>query len=164
MDIDVLEVWDIIIGDSDVVIGVIDMGVDYNYEDFVDNVWVNLGEIVGNGIDDDGNGYIDDVYGIDVFNGDFDFMDDDFYGMYVVGIIGVVGGNGIGVVGVNYDVLIVVCKFLGFDGGLIVGVIECIDYFIDFKENCGINIKVINNSWGGGGYSEVLEIVIEEVG
>ncbi|MCP4279778.1 MAG: S8 family serine peptidase, partial [Alteromonas sp.] len=135
VDIDAPEAWDITTGDSDVVIGVIDTGVDYNHEDLADNAWVNPGEIAGNGIDDDGNGYIDDVYGIDAFNGDSDPMDDDSHGTHVAGTIGAVGGNGIGVVGVNHDVSIAACKFLGPDGGSTAGAIECIDYFTDLKEN-----------------------------
>ncbi|MDY6976526.1 MAG: S8 family serine peptidase [Pseudomonadota bacterium] len=164
VDIDAPEAWDITTGDSDVVIGVIDTGVDYNHEDLADNAWVNPGEIAGNGIDDDGNGYIDDVYGIDAFNGDSDPMDDDSHGTHVAGTIGAVGGNGIGVVGVNHDVSIAACKFLGPDGGSTAGAIECIDYFTDLKENRGINIKATNNSWGGGGYSEALETAIEVAG
>ncbi|WP_159581863.1 S8 family serine peptidase [Alteromonas sp. KUL106] len=165
VDIDAPEAWDITTGDSDVVIGIIDTGVDYNHEDLADNAWVNPGEIAGNGIDDDGNGYIDDVYGIDTANGDTDPMDDDSHGTHVAGTIGAVGGNGIGVVGVNHDVSIAACKFLGADGtGSTAGAIECIDYFTDLKENRGINIKATNNSWGGGGYSEALETAIEVAG
>jgi len=165
VDIDAPEAWDITTGDSDVVIGVIDTGVDYDHEDLADNAWVNPGEIAGNGVDDDGNGYIDDVYGIDTANGDTDPMDDDSHGTHVAGTIGAVGGNGIGVVGVNHDVSIAACKFLGADGtGSTAGAIECIDYFTDLKENRGVNVKATNNSWGGGGYSEALETAIEVAG
>lgn len=165
VDIDAPEAWDITTGDSDVVIGVIDTGVDYNHEDLADNAWVNPGEIAGNGIDDDGNGYIDDVYGIDTANADTDPMDDDSHGTHVAGTIGAVGGNGIGVVGVNHDVSIAACKFLGADGtGSTAGAIECIDYFTDLKVNRGVNVKATNNSWGGGGYSEALETAIEASG
>ncbi|MGQ8365734.1 S8 family serine peptidase [Glaciecola sp. 1036] len=156
-DIDAPEAWEITTGDSDVIVAVIDSGVDYNHEDLADNMWQNPGEIPGNGIDDDGNGYIDDIYGIDTVNGDVDPMDDDSHGSHVAGTIGAVGNNGIGVVGVNHDVSIAACKFLSAAGtGSTAGAIECIDYFTDLKVNRGVNVKATNNSWGGGGYSEAL--------
>ena len=165
VDIDAPEAWDITTGDSDIVIGVIDSGVDYNHEDLAANAWVNPGEIPGNGVDDDGNGYIDDIYGIDSHNGDTDPMDDDSHGTHVAGTIGAVGDNGIGVVGVNHTVSLAACKFLGADGtGSTAAAIECIDYFTDLKVNRGINVKATNNSWGGGPYSEALELAIIESG
>lgn len=165
VDIDAPEAWDITTGDSDVVIGVIDSGVDYTHEDLADNAWVNPGEIAGNGVDDDGNGYVDDIYGIDSHNGDTDPMDDDSHGTHVAGTIGATGNNGIGVVGVNHNVSIAACKFLGADGtGSTAAAIECIDYFTDLKVNRGINVKATNNSWGGGPYSEALELAIIESG
>ncbi|WP_218398372.1 S8 family serine peptidase [Alteromonas lipotrueae] len=162
VDIDAPEAWNLTTGDSDVVIGVIDSGIDYNHVDIADNAWMNPGEIPGDGVDNDGNGYIDDVYGIDTRNGDSDPMDDQSHGTHVAGIIGAVGDNSIGVVGVNHDVSIAACKFLGppKNGGSLVNAIKCIDYFTDLKKNRGINIKAINNSWGGGGYSEALENAI----
>lgn len=84
---------------------VIDIGIDLDYVDLVLNIWVNIDEIDDNGIDDDNNGYVDDVYGWDFDDDNNDFDDKDiFYGIYVVGIIGVIGNNDIGVVGVNYNV------------------------------------------------------------
>lgn len=75
-------------------------------------MWINFGEIFGNGIDDDNNGYIDDYYGYDFVYDDGDLMDCQSYGIYVVGIIGVEGNNGVGVVGVNYQIDLMVIKFL----------------------------------------------------
>ena len=75
-------------------VGVIDTGVDYNHKDLAANIWTNPGEIAGNGIDDDGNGYIDDVHGWDFCNGDNDPMDDNGHGTHVAGTIGAVGNNG----------------------------------------------------------------------
>ncbi|HID24211.1 MAG TPA: hypothetical protein EYP14_17665, partial [Planctomycetaceae bacterium] len=101
-DIDAPEAWDVFTGDSSVVVAVIDTGIDYNHEDLAANMWRNPGEIPGDGIDNEGNGYIDDVYGIDPWGDDSDPMDDNDHGTHVAGTIGAVGDNGIGVVGVNW--------------------------------------------------------------
>ncbi|MCV2885052.1 S8 family serine peptidase [Aestuariibacter sp. AA17] len=163
-DIDALEAWDISTGDSSIVIGVIDTGVDYQHEDLADNAWMNPGEIPGDGIDNDANGYVDDVYGIDTANGDSDPMDDDSHGTHVAGTIGAKGNNGIGVVGVNHDVTIAGCKFLGADGtGSTAGAIECVNYFVALK-NAGVNVRATNNSWGGGGFSQALKDAITASG
>ena len=155
-DIDAPEAWDISTGDKGVVVGVIDTGVDYTHPDLVANAWVNPGEIAGDGIDNDGNGYIDDVYGIDAISGSGDPMDDNGHGTHVAGTIGASGNNGLGVVGVNHDVAIAGCKFLSASGsGSTSDAIECIDYMVDLK-NSGVNLRVLNNSWGGGGYSQAL--------
>ena len=97
-------------------IGVIDTGVDYNHPDLAANIWTNPGEIPGNGIDDDGNGYVDDVHGWDFVNDDNDPMDDNGHGTHCSGTIGGVGNNGIGVAGVNWNVKIVGIKFLSSGG------------------------------------------------
>ncbi|MEP4892170.1 MAG: S8 family serine peptidase [Aliiglaciecola sp.] len=163
-DIDAPEAWDITTGDSSIVIGVIDTGVDYLHEDLSDNMWMNPGEIAGDGIDNDGNGYIDDVYGIDTVNGDTDPMDDQGHGSHVSGTIGATGNNGIGVVGVNHEVSIAGCKFLAADGfGDTAGAIECIDYFVSLKD-AGVNVRALNNSWGGGPFSQALKDSITAAG
>ena len=100
-DIDASEAWDITTGSSGVVVGIIDTGIEYTHEDLAANIWTNTGEVPGNGLDDDGNGYVDDVYGIDAYNGDSDPMDDNNHGTHVAGTIGAVGNNGVGVAGVN---------------------------------------------------------------
>lgn len=155
-DIDALEAWDISTGSRDIVVGVIDTGVDHSHPDLAANMWVNSGEIAGDGIDNDNNGYVDDIYGINAITGTGDPMDDNGHGTHVAGTIGAVGNNGEGVVGVNQEVSIVGCKFLTASGsGNTSDAIECIDYMVGLS-NSGVNIRVSNNSWGGGGFSQAL--------
>ncbi|NIN34405.1 MAG: S8 family serine peptidase, partial [Gammaproteobacteria bacterium] len=92
-DIDAPEAWDIYTGYSDVIVAVVDTGVDYQHRDLNDNMWVNTGEIAGNGIDDDNNGYVDDIYGYDFINGDSDPMDDNGHGTHCAGIISAEGNT-----------------------------------------------------------------------
>ncbi|NRA83981.1 MAG: S8 family serine peptidase [Gammaproteobacteria bacterium] len=163
-DISSQDAWEITTGSSDVIIGVIDTGVDYNHEDLAGNSWVNPNEIAGDGIDNDNNGYIDDVHGINAITGSGDPMDDADHGSHVAGTIGAKGNNGIGVTGVNWDVSIIGCKFLSSAGtGTTADAIECIDYMVALK-NSGINIVALNNSWGGGGFSQALEDSISAAG
>ncbi len=164
-DIDAVEAWDITTGDSNIVIGVIDTGVDYNHEDLQGNIWTNPGEIAGNGIDDDGNGVIDDIHGYSAVNDNGDPMDQNGHGTHVSGTIGAQGNDGVGVVGVNWDVTIVGCQFLDAGGsGSTAGAIACIDYMTNLKVNHGVNIKATNNSWGGGSFSQALKDSIDAAG
>jgi len=150
-DIDAPEAWDQQTGSSDVVVAVIDTGVDYNHPDLEDNIWTNPGEIAGNGIDDDENGFVDDMHGYDFFNFDADPMDDHSHGTHCSGTIGGVADNGIGVAGVAHDVSIMALKFLSADGwGDTAAAIECINY----ADMMGADI--MSNSWGGGGYEQAL--------
>ena len=148
-DIRAVSAWDLGTGSNTLVVMVIDTGVDATHQDLAANIWVNPGEIAGNGIDDDGNGYIDDVHGIDFVNGDTDPTDDYGHGTHVAGTIGAVGNNGIGVVGVNWNVKIMPCKFLDATGnGSIADAMTCLDYAKDLKAR-GVNIVATNNSYGG---------------
>jgi hypothetical protein len=161
-DINAPQAWDLTTGSSNVVVAVIDSGVDYNHPDLAANMWQNPGEIANNGIDDDGNGYIDDVYGIDTANSDADPLDDNEHGTHVAGTIAAVMNNDKGIVGVAPQTKIVACKFLdSFGGGDTSAAIECLDYLYDLKVNHGVNLVATNNSWGGGGSSQILKEAIE---
>jgi subtilisin family serine protease len=151
------------VGSSDIVIGIIDEGLDPNHVDLQQNIWVNPGEIANDGVDNDGNGRIDDVNGWDFFNNDktiYDGGSGDTHGTHVAGTIGAVGGNGIGVAGVAWNVKMISAKFLGPTGGSITAAIQALDYLTDLKVNRGVNIVATNNSWGGGGYSSALHAAI----
>lgn len=149
-------VWDYARGSSDLVVAVIDTGVSYLHEDLSSNMWKNPGEIPANGIDDDRNGYVDDIYGIDTFNNDSDPMDDQGHGTHVAGTIGASTNNSTGVSGLNWNIKIMALKFLGANGsGSTAGAIAAVNYVRKMKER-GINIVLSNNSWGGGGYSQLL--------
>ncbi|QYK05185.1 S8 family peptidase [Shewanella zhangzhouensis] len=147
---------------SDVVVGIIDEGYMYEHEDLADNAFQNPGEIPGDGIDNDGNGYVDDVYGWDFDGNDnsvFDGTIDD-HGTHVAGTIGAVGGNGKGVAGVCWNVKLMSGKFLGRRGGTTANAVKAVDYFTDMKQRHGLNLVATSNSWGGGGYSQALEDAI----
>lgn len=149
-------------GLNTVYIGIIDEGYMYTHEDLAANAGKNPGEIAGNKIDDDGNGYIDDVYGWD-FDGNnntiFDGVGDD-HGTHVAGTIGAIGGNGKGVAGICWNVKLLDAKFLGNRGGTTANAIKAVDYFTGLKAK-GLNIVATNNSWGGGGFSQALKDAID---
>ena len=161
-DIDALEAWNITTGSRDVVIAVIDTGVDYTHRDLAANAWQNPGEIPGNGVDDDGNGFVDDIYGYDFVNNDGDPMDDNGHGTHVAGTIGGVGNDGTGIVGVNWQVSIMGLKFLSGGGsGSTSDAVRAVNYATIMRRDHGINIVATNNSWGGGGFSQSLSDAIE---
>ena len=159
-------------GDSSVVVADIDTGVEYLHADLAANMWRNPSEIPGNGVDDDANGYVDDVFGIDVIDaneapgGPENPMDDHGHGTHVAGTIAGVGNNGTGVAGVTWNSKILACKFLDSAGeGSDAGAIGCFDYILGLKRR-GVNIRVSNNSWNGytDGPSPVLQWAIDQTG
>lgn len=147
---------------SNVYIGIIDEGYYYQHADLAANVGRNPGEVAGNGVDDDGNGLVDDVFGWDFDGGNntvFDGATDD-HGTHVAGTIGAVGGNGTGVAGVCWGVKLMNAKFLGRRGGTTANAVKAVDYFSDLKTRHGLNIVATSNSWGGGGFSQALQDAI----
>ncbi len=155
-DIDAPEAWDSTTGDSNIVVGVIDTGIDYNHQDLAANMWVNPGEIAGNGLDDDNNGVIDDVHGYNAITNGGNPLDDHDHGSHCAGTIGGVGNNSIGVAGVNWHVSLMAMKFLSASGsGTTADAIEAINYAVG-RKNAGVNLRVLSNSWGGGGFSQAL--------
>ncbi|MGA1795239.1 MAG: choice-of-anchor D domain-containing protein [bacterium] len=158
-DIDAPEAWDTHTGTGRVLVGVIDTGIDYTHPDLVDNIWTNPGEIPGNGIDDDGNGYVDDVYGWDFCNDDNDPWDDHGHGTHCAGTIAATGNNGIGVVGVSWKAGLVALKFLDWSGsGWTSDAIDAVAYAN------AMGIPITSNSWGGGPYDQALKDVIDAAG
>ena len=155
-DIDAPEAWTQLNNPSEILVGIIDTGVDYNHEDLSAHIWTNPGEIAGNRIDDDGNGYVDDVHGYNTKRDNGDPMDDNGHGTHVAGTIGAVGDNGKGIVGVSQHVKIIACKFLDRNGsGFTSDAIDCFNYLNKLKQD-GHDVLVTNNSWGGGGFSIAL--------
>ena len=153
-DIDAPEAWELVTGSDTIVVGVIDTGVDYTHPDLAANIWTNPGEVAGNGIDDDGNGFVDDIHGYDFANNDGDPMDDHGHGTHVAGTISGVGDNGEGVTGVNWSSSIMGLKFLSGSGsGSSSDAVRALNYATMMRTQYGVNIRLTNNSWGGGGSS-----------
>jgi subtilisin family serine protease len=155
-DIDAPEGWDINTDASAIVIGSIDTGVDPNHEDLAANMWVNPGEIAGNGVDDDNNGYVDDIDGWDFLGNDPDAQDDNSHGSHTMGTSAAVGNNGIGVAGAAWSAQIMrlkICNQLGSCNPS--AAVEATDYA---TEN---GARLTSNSWGGGGYSQAMKDAID---
>ncbi len=144
-DVDAPEAWRVETGSVDVTVAVIDTGVDYTHPDLADNMWSNAVEVGGvDGVDDDGNGYVDDKRGIDTESGDSDPMDEDGHGTHVAGTIGAVSDNATGVAGMCWNVNLLAVRAIGTSGSD-AATIEAIDYAT------AMGADIVNCSWGGGG-------------
>ncbi|TFG88058.1 MAG: peptidase S8 [Gemmatimonadales bacterium] len=149
-------------GSASVLVGEIDEGIMFTHPELDGQVWTNPYDPV-DGIDNDGNGYIDDIHGWD-FNDNNNTIYDgpkDDHGTHVAGTIGAKGGNALGVAGVCWNVQIISGKFLGNSGGLTTNAILALDYFTDLKSRHGLNIVATNNSYGGGGFMQSFQDAIE---
>lgn len=157
VDVNVLPLWNQgITGSKDILVAVIDTGFDWTHPDLAANLYTNEKEIPDNGIDDDQNGFIDDVHGWNFVGNNNNSRDDNDHGSHCSGTIGGVGNNGVGVAGVNWNVSILPVKFLDADGsGYLEAAVESIKYATLMKA------RVLSNSWGGGGYSDIMKAAIE---
>lgn len=156
IDINAPQAWDKTVGSENVIIAVIDTGVDYNHSDLTANMWRNPAEIAGNSIDDDSNGVVDDVYGYNAITGSGNPMDDNSHGTHCAGTIGARGNNAVGVAGVAWNVKIMGVKFLSSTGGgYLSDAVRALDY-VTMMKNRGLPIVASNNSWGSQGLYAVL--------
>ncbi|MEJ5258791.1 MAG: S8 family serine peptidase [Anaerohalosphaeraceae bacterium] len=158
-DIDAPEAWNLSVGNQNIVVAVIDTGIDYTHPDLQANLWVNTAELNGSpGVDDDGNGLVDDIYGYDFGDWDSDPMDEDGHGTHVAGTIGAVGNNSRGVVGVNWNVRVMALKA---STKIVIDNVEH-SVFYDSSLIAALNyavqrgVKVSNNSYGGGSFNPAM--------
>jgi len=153
-DIDGFEAWDTRTSAAGVVVAIIDSGTQWSHPDLDGNIWDNADEIAGNGIDDDGNGYVDDIRGWDFYNNDNNPDDGDGHGTHTAGTVGAEGNNGAGVAGVAWDVQLMPLRFIGPFGGSTSDAIEAVNYAV------ANGARISNNSWGGGGFSTAMRDAI----
>ncbi len=156
IDAQVVSAWDLTTGSSNVIVAVIDTGIRHSHRDLAGNMWRNPGEIAGNGVDDDGNGIVDDVFGFNSITNTGDPMDDNGHGSHCAGTIGGSANDAGEQVGVAWTVRLMGLKFLNADGGgNLSDAIKCIDYAI------AKGAHIISGSYGGGGFSQATADAIE---
>ncbi len=161
--------WDLTTGSSAVVVADIDTGLRYTHEDIAPNAWKNLGEIPNNGIDDDGNGFVDDYYGYDFFYNDSDPLDENGHGTHTAGTIGATGNNGLGVTGVNWNVKLMAVKIYSPAGTDTTSAMLVNAYnYVRLMKTRGVNIRVTNNSYGdcgeACGYDQATKDALDAMG
>ena len=161
-DLSALKAWAKTQGSSDVVVAVLDSGVDYTHPDLVANMWLRPDNVPQ--YKDDELGTFNDLHGFNATDNQSDPMDDNGHGTHCSGIIGAEGDNDEGIAGINWKVQIMPLKFMGRGGfGTTKDAIEAINYAIDRKQK-GVNVRVINASWGSTQYSKALEDAIRAAG
>ena len=148
--------WNATAGTGQTIVAVIDTGVDRTHPDLAANIWTNAGEIAGNGLDDDGDGFVDDVHGYDFSANDADPMDENGHGTHVAGIIGAVGNNGVGVSGVSQHTRLMPLRFMDATGnGYTSDAVRAIDYAVRH------GAKILNDSWDGAAADPTLATALE---
>lgn len=160
VDIRAKQAWDHSNSIPGITVAVIDTGVDFSHPELASSAWVNQAEAQGQSkVDDDGNGYVDDINGYDFLNNRPTPLDDNGHGTHVAGIIAAQGDNAVGTAGVAWQTKIMALKFLGgYGGGSLAGAVQAIQYATK------MGARITNNSWGGGEYSEILRDAIKEAG
>ncbi|HEX8567216.1 MAG TPA: S8 family serine peptidase [Pyrinomonadaceae bacterium] len=161
--------WETTTGSPNVVVAIIDTGIRYTHEDLAANMWKNAGEIAGNGVDDDANGFVDDVYGWDFFYNDSDPWDENSHGTHVAGTVGAVGNNTVGVAGVNWNVRLMAIKIYNNTGfGSTSAMLVNAYNYVRMMKTRGVNIRVTSNSYGGCdeacGYDQATKDAIDRLG
>lgn len=156
VDIRALDAWNVTTGikENGPVIAIIDTGVDYTHPDLMNNMWINPGEVPGDGLDNDGNGYVDDIHGANTVANTGDPDDDNNHGSHCAGVIGAEAGNG-GMVGINWGAQLMGAKFLGANGGGTTA--DAIKAILYVSAN---GARIVNNSWGGGQFSQACKDVM----
>ena len=158
VDIDAVRAWDVTTGSTNVIVAVIDTGIRYTHQDLHAQMWVNPGEIAGNGIDDDGDGYVDDVHGIDAIAGTGDPIDNVGHGTHCAGTIGAAANDGNPIVGVAWNVRLMACKFMDSSGGAASDMIKCVEYAVSK------GARILSNSYGSSSYSQAQYDAIAAAG
>lgn len=151
-DVNAPEAWAISTGSKAVIVAIVDTGIDYFHEDLRDNIWINPREVPGNGLDDDGNGYVDDNLGYDFVSGDNDPFDDNQHGTHVAGTVGAKGNNGLGTAGLCWEVSLMAVKAFDENGNATVA-----DAIAGIRYAVQNGARIINASWGLDEKSRSLE-------